>query len=110
MNQVELIEALTAKGYSAGFAGTMLVVTVNNRTDVPGVVQTKVKYSKSLPVFIKFRNGDIEPIYYGSVLAIAKIIRMFGGAPIWFAAGKPTKKLIMKNWKIFCVSFITVNC
>ena len=79
MNQVELIEALTAKGYSAGFAGTMLVVTVNNRTDVPGVVQTKVKYSKSLPVFIKFRNGDIEPIYYGSVLAIAKIIRKFGG-------------------------------
>ena len=66
MNQVELIEALTAKGYSAGFAGTMLVVTVNDRADVPGVVQTKVKYSKSLPVFIKFRNGDIEPIYYGS--------------------------------------------
>ena len=46
MNQVELIEALTAKGYSAGFAGTMLVVTVNNRTDVPGVVQTKVKVLK----------------------------------------------------------------
>lgn len=46
MNQVELIEALTAKGYSAGFAGTMLVVTVNNRTDVPGVVPDKGKVLK----------------------------------------------------------------
>ena len=86
MNQVELIEALTAKGYSAGF-------TVNNRTDVPGVVQTKVKYSKSLPVFIKFRNGDIEPIYYGSVLAIAKIIRKFGCGANMVCCWKADKKI-----------------
>lgn len=78
MNQVELIEALTANGYDASFSGTMLVVTVNNRADVPGVIKTKVKYAKFLPVFIKFRDSRIEPIYYGSVLAIAEIIRKFG--------------------------------
>ena len=63
MNQVELIEALTAKGYSAGFAGTMLVVTVNNRTDVPGVVQTKVKYSCLLNFAMATLNRYITAVF-----------------------------------------------
>lgn len=93
MNQVELIETLTAKGYSAGFAGTMLVVTVNDRTDIPGVIRTKVKYLKSLPVFIKFRDSSIEPTYYGSALAIAKILRKFGCGTDRVCCWKADKKI-----------------
>ncbi len=93
MNQIELVEALTQKGYSAGFSGTLLVVTVNGRPDVPVVVRTKMNYSRSLPVFIKFRNKDIEPIYYGSVLAIAKIISKFGCGANMVCCWKADKKI-----------------
>ena len=93
MEKNELINVLNAKGFSASFAGTLLVVTVNNRKDVPCVVQTKVKYSKSLPVFIKFNNSDIEPIYYGSVLAIAKIISKYDCGANMVCCWKADKKI-----------------
>lgn len=93
MNQVELVEALTAMGFDALFAGTLLVVEVNNRKDVPKVIQKTVKNAKSLPVFIKFRDQSIEPMYYGSALAIAKIIGKFGCGADMVCCWRADKKI-----------------
>ena len=92
-NQVEVIEALNAMGFDAQYAGTLLVVTVNNRKDVPTVIKKTVKDAKSLPVFIKFRDQSIEPMYYGSALAIAKIIGKFGCGADMVCCWRADKKI-----------------
>lgn len=105
MNELEVIDLLIDKGFSAGFYGHMMIVTVVQTGDIPEVLKVRARYDDGkASVLIKFRDGT-NAVYYGRMIEVANLTTRFGGSgtTCWTA----DKKTIMEDVEDFLRAYHT---
>lgn len=105
MDELQIIDLLTQKGFNAGFAGKMVIVTVNNKADTPAVLKICRLYDDGkASILIKFRDGA-NALYYGKTIERANLFTRFGGSG--YGCWEADKKTDMEDVEDFLRTYHT---